>query len=422
MTTAKLSSLLGWVGNQLLGPNVRRAKSTRQQHRSRTRLLSVEPLEQRALLSVSTLSQTWKELDFVGMGNLTGSFKGIYGTTPYTGKIAGPVNVQGAIKYDSNMHGTGEGTVAGTVQATITGYGPVASIDVTTPEGQSGLIVDDNGNLSIAVPEQVNASGDPLVLTGKFDTKRFTVTATTSLSVMGNQGTGTWKGTITPTSIEPFTVQVAPHWDLDNFGTVDLNVLVGGPVQKASSRTTAVATVSLGWGNVSGKQLKKLPDSIPILWNQAGGKYEISNLPTPPVTATHLLLVTKIGRVSQTTFLSLADLPTTAELKIDSIAIAEPVRGTVNAVFTVSLQGTSLAPVTVQYQTVGDTATSGTDFTATSGMLVFTPGKTTTQTITVKIKADKLLEDDERFFLQLSQPKYATLADPGQGIGTIKNT
>jgi hypothetical protein len=382
-------------------------------------LLSVEPLEQRALLSVATLSRSWKEFDFVGTGDLNGSFRGMYGSIPYTGKIAGPISVQGNIQYDSNAHGTGEGTVDGTVQATAAGKS-LATIDVTTPEGQTGAIVDNNGSLSITVPEQEDATGNPMVLNGTFDTRRFTVTATTTMSVMGNQGTGTWKGTITPTSTDPLTVQVTPQWDLEKYGTVDVDVLVGGPVQKASSRTTAVATVTLAWGNVSGKQLKRLSDSIPILWNQAGGKYEIANLPTPPVTATHLLLVTKIGRVSQTTFLSLDDLPTKAVLKIDSVEIAEPVRGTVDAKFTVSIQNLGLPPVTVNYQTVDGTATAGSDFIAKSGTLVFTPGKATTQTITVKIKSDKLLEADEQFLLQLFQPRYATLSpDAGQGIGTI---
>jgi hypothetical protein len=69
---------------------------------------------------------------------------------------------------------------------------------------------------------------------------------------------------------------------------------------------------------------------------------------------------------------------------------------------------------------VDGTATAGSDFIAKSGTLVFTPGKATTQTITVKIKSDKLLEADEQFLLQLFQPRYATLSpDAGQGIGTI---
>ena len=112
----------------------------------------------------------------------------------------------------------------------------------------------------------------------------------------------------------------------------------------------------------------------------------------------------------------------TAVLKIDSVSVAEPVKGTMNAVFTVTLQGNRLAPVTVKYQTVDGTAKNKDDFTAVSGTLTFTPGGPTTQKITVKIKRDKEV-GDEWFFVQLSQPTYATLStDSGQGIGTIIDT
>ena len=240
------------------------------------------------------------------------------------------------------------------------------------------------------------------------------------MKLNGATGVGTWKGKVTPISTEPFAVQVTPQWDPDKFGTVDVGLQVSGPVQKVASRTTPVATVSLAWGNVSGKQLKKLPDKIPVFWNQASGTYEIANLPTPPVQATHLLFVTTVAKKSQTTFLPLADLPTTATLQIDKVAVSEPVKGTVNAVFTVTLTGQSLAPVTVKYQTVGDTATSGKDFTVVAGTLTFTPGYATTQKITVKIKSDKLVEDTEQFFVRLLPPNYGTLSTvPDQGIGTI---
>jgi hypothetical protein len=51
--------------------------------------------------------------------------------------------------------------------------------------------------------------------------------------------------------------------------------------------------------------------------------------------------------------------------------------------------------------------------------LTFAAGSTT-QTITVLVNGDALAEPDETFFVNLSSPTDATLAD-GQGLGTIRN-
>jgi hypothetical protein len=417
--------LLAWLKTRVLSRSEARSCEHRRRPKT-TRALWGEPLEPRALLSVATLGQTWKEFDFTGTGPFTGSFTGGPLPSGIRGKLAGPISVQGSVAYQDQFSGTGQGTVNGTITASVTGYGKLAEIDVQTPAGEEGEIADANTKLTIAVPGQTDASGNPMVLTGTIKPKDFSVTATSSLAFAGASGSGTWKGTVTPTSTEPFTVQVTPQWDLTpgKFGTVDVAISVGGPVQKASSRTAGAATVNLAWGYIDSvslapKTVKTLTDKIPIFWNQASGSYEISNLPTPSVKATHLLLVTKIGSTSQTTMLSLADLPTTAELHITDVTLQEPVRGTVNFVFNVSMTGTSLAPVTVKYQTVGDTATLGTDFTAASGTLTFTPGKATTLTVKVKVKADTLVEDDEQFFVELLEAKYAAIAAPGKGIGTI---
>src|SRR6185503_13310521 len=49
----------------------------------------------------------------------------------------------------------------------------------------------------------------------------------------------------------------------------------------------------------------------------------------------------------------------------------------------------------------------------------FAPG-TTSQTITVRVNGDVLNEADETYFVNLSTPTNATLAD-SQGLGTILN-
>ena len=87
--------------------------------------------------------------------------------------------------------------------------------------------------------------------------------------------------------------------------------------------------------------------------------------------------------------------------------------------FTVRLHPVATGQVTVNYATSDGTATAGTDYTTTSGMLTFSAG-TTTQTITVSITDDTLDEDDETFTVTLSNPSGATLAT-ASATGTIRD-
>jgi hypothetical protein len=107
-------------------------------------------------------------------------------------------------------------------------------------------------------------------------------------------------------------------------------------------------------------------------------------------------------------------------LAIDSIARAEGTGDADTAFdFTVTLSTAGDVPVTVDYAVLTGTATAGVDFTAASGTLSFAPGETT-RTISVGVKADRLIETDETFTVQLSNPVGATLAE-AKGTGTIQN-
>ena len=73
-------------------------------------------------------------------------------------------------------------------------------------------------------------------------------------------------------------------------------------------------------------------------------------------------------------------------LSINNVSVNDGSTGT-NALFTVSLSQALTTPVTVDYGTADSTAHAGTDYTATTGTLTFSPG-TTTQTISVPISPD----------------------------------
>ena len=91
--------------------------------------------------------------------------------------------------------------------------------------------------------------------------------------------------------------------------------------------------------------------------------------------------------------------------------------GTVNATFTVGLSAPSGLNVSVDFATADGTATAPADYKAASGTLTFTPGQTSKQ-VTVQVKGDLLDEANETYFVNLSNPSNATIAD-GQGVGTI---
>jgi hypothetical protein len=88
-----------------------------------------------------------------------------------------------------------------------------------------------------------------------------------------------------------------------------------------------------------------------------------------------------------------------------------------SAVFTVTLSMASAQTVTVDYATADGSATDPADYTAASNTLSFSPG-ITQQTLSVQVMGDTAVEGDHSFFVNLSNPSNATIAD-NQGVGTI---
>ena len=105
------------------------------------------------------------------------------------------------------------------------------------------------------------------------------------------------------------------------------------------------------------------------------------------------------------------------ELSIDDVTVTEGNSGTTNATFTVSLSAASGRAVSVNYATADGTATAPGDYLSTSGTLAFDPGETT-QSVSVTVNGDLLDEANETYFVNLTAPVNATIAD-GQGLGTI---
>src|SRR5437867_1833698 len=116
---------------------------------------------------------------------------------------------------------------------------------------------------------------------------------------------------------------------------------------------------------------------------------------------------------------TLEDRLVPATLTVSDATLIEGNTGTTNAFVTVKLSSNSNPPVSVNYSTANGTALAGSDYQAVSGTLTFLKGETS-KSILVPVIGDRLHEPNETFFVNLSNPKHATIAD-GQGVVTISD-
>ena len=106
-------------------------------------------------------------------------------------------------------------------------------------------------------------------------------------------------------------------------------------------------------------------------------------------------------------------------VSISDVTVAEKDRGWPKAQFTLSLDEANDKLVKVKYTTADDTAKADQDYQAKSGWVTFQPGQTSKK-ITVRVKGDKTFEEDETFFVKLTDFQRAIAANT-QAVGTIQN-
>ncbi|WP_013322572.1 M10 family metallopeptidase [Gloeothece verrucosa] len=120
---------------------------------------------------------------------------------------------------------------------------------------------------------------------------------------------------------------------------------------------------------------------------------------------------------------TLAPSDTEPVISINNVTLEEGSSTTANATktlkFTVSLSNASSQSISVQYATADGTAVAGSDYITRKGTVTFNAGQTI-QTFSVPIYTDTVVEEDEYFFANLSNPTNATLS-VSQGKATITN-
>lgn len=104
-------------------------------------------------------------------------------------------------------------------------------------------------------------------------------------------------------------------------------------------------------------------------------------------------------------------------IAIANLTLSEPPTGTTQFNFLVTASNPSSRPITVQFATADGTAHAGSDYVQTAGTLTLSP-LTTSETIPVPVNGDLIGETSKTFFVNLTNPGGATLAN-SQALGTI---
>jgi len=119
-------------------------------------------------------------------------------------------------------------------------------------------------------------------------------------------------------------------------------------------------------------------------------------------------------------------VPTSLNVTGGSLVVGND--GRKNATFELTLTGSPLLPVTLQYATRNGTATAGTDYEAVTGSLTFVPDRSSIpaptqykKTVTVPIIGDRVLEADETFMLVVSNATRGTTIRTPETVFTIRN-
>jgi len=109
--------------------------------------------------------------------------------------------------------------------------------------------------------------------------------------------------------------------------------------------------------------------------------------------------------------------PPTPIMEINNVTVNE---GAGNATFIITHTGAGTTlPFTVNYTTVNGSATSGNDYTATTGPLVFSGTTGETKNITVPILDDTIIESIETFVIQFTSTSNLSVDITDTGTGSI---
>ena len=375
-------------------------------------------------------------------------------TVPVTGDTAVEANETVVINLSNATGGAGIATASGT--GTITDDDLKFSIDSpSVTEGDSGsvnLVFTVTLNASVSTQHTVDfadagtgtatsgtdytaITGSTLTFAANETSKMITVSVTGDTTQEGNEtvvislsnatggagiATASGTGTIIDNDIT-FSIN-SPSVTEGDSGSVNLVFTVTLSASVSSTHTVAYADAGTGTATSGTDYTSVTGGTLTFAANETSKTVAVS------VTGDTL------GEGNETVVISLSNATTgisTAtgtgtirdndlEFSIDSPSVTEGDSGSVNLVFTVTLNAAVSSTHTVDYADAGTgTATSGTDYTSISGGTLTFAANETSKTITVPVRGDTLNEGNETVVISLSNA--TTGISTASGTGTIRD-
>jgi hypothetical protein len=316
----------------------------------------VENLEQRALLSVTTVGEAFKTVAFKATEKVSGSMAGadVWGTA---WQLPAPGKAPLKMVYDSATHG-----VLKTAKKVAT-FSSSGTWHLPAPYNRDGTwsvagyiksLTDNFGNIrgsayvnKYTVTKNlipINLSGN-YTIKGKFSTKDYSLNLTFSSWQATFYVTGKLKPVNATNPSKPypaFKVAMTSQWDQDEPGAAALSVAVTGLHKGVASESTPVTNVQLFWSPTANpndpNRVSASAEKVGVYWNQATGEYVFSaeDLTEPPLEAEFLLFVAKYKVSGQTKTASSA-------LALPAPTVAPAVAATLGAGYTKDARAFDLA-------------------------------------------------------------------------------
>ncbi len=238
-------------------------------------------------------------------------------------------------------------------------------------------------------------------------------------SISDNGGLGIDLGNNGATPNDPLDADSGAN-GLLNFPVLNSAVISGGSTQVSGTYAGLPDTaLTLDfYSNTTDGEAETYLGSTTATTDALGAATFTKTLPAVPAGRTISATANRLVSPLQTSEVSAQFIPQ-ASLSISDFTLAEGASGTTNFTFTVTLGASVATSVSVEYATADGSASSGSDYLAATGMLTFAPGQTS-RTVTVSVLGDLTVEQNETFFLNLSNAVGATISD-AQGLGTITN-
>ncbi|MFM6247487.1 MAG: Calx-beta domain-containing protein, partial [Dolichospermum sp.] len=329
--------------------------------------------------------------------------EGNSGSKAFTFTVTRAVNTTGA--NNVNWAVTGSGTSAANATDFVGGVLPSGTVSfaagetskVITVNVQGDTTVEPNENFTVTLSNPTNgatittATAVGTIQNDDVAVPTLAIAATNANQTEGNSGSKAF--TFTVTRAVNTTGANAVNWAVTGSGTSAANatdfvggVLPSGTVSFAAGETSKVITV-----DVQGDTTVEPNEDFTVT---------LSN-PTNGATITTATAIGTIQNGDVNTDLPILDLSANQ-------TVVEGLVAPQSVTYTVTLSSDSTETITVQYATSNNTATAGSDYTATNGTLTFAPG-VTSQDIIIPILNDFLNEPQETFNLTLSSPTNAQL-------------